>query len=233
MIEEDCQGVEVDSDSDTNTQELDEDITEAISQLLDEGDTGWSTETIVYHGSKHRSILLSGPIDETTANGICSQLHQLATESDDPIVMHINTPGGSVIDALAIYDVMKTIEAPVVAMVNGACFSAGLIIISGADLRLSMPNSAFFYHQPIMDSQEILSSEIVQTVVSSYQWSQKRLDTIIRERAGISKKQWKRDFEGRLSKHFGTKKALKYGIIDEILEYSVKPKLELARETDG
>lgn len=191
---------------------------------------GWNSDTIVYHGSSNRSIILSGVVDQRMADGVCSQIHQLSKEGDDPITVHINTPGGSVIDALAIYDLLRCVRAPIITIVNGACFSAGLIMVSAGDLRIATPKSAFFYHQPIMDSPDLFSTETVESAVQSYRWSQKHLDDVIRKRAGLSKKYWKKYFEGRVAKHFGSKRALKHGIIDEILEYADKPILELVRD---
>lgn len=208
-------------------QEEDELIQAMTLGLAQDSAPGWRSDHVVYHGSANRSILVSGEINQELADGITSQIHQLEKEGDEPITVHINTPGGSVVDGFAIYDLLKCVRAPIITMVTGACFSAGLIILAAGDLRLATPSSAFFYHQPIMDPGQIFSTETVDSALHSYKWSQKKLDATIRDRAGLSKRKWKKHFKDRISKHFDTKQALKYGIIDEVITYAEKPKLSL------
>lgn len=218
------------------TEPLDDEVTDeeldSFIQGLAPESPGWTSTTVVYHGKDTRSILLSGPVDQELADGICSQLYLLDRESKEPIMMHINTPGGSITDGLAIYDTIKCIRSPVIGIVSGACYSAGLIILAATDLRLATPSASFFYHQPIMNPQELNSTETVQHTVEMYRWSQKHMDKIIRKRANISKKKWKQEFEGRVAKHFACKEALKYNIIDEVMAYSKKPEIVLSGDEE-
>jgi ATP-dependent Clp protease protease subunit len=57
-----------------------------------------------------RSILLASEINQATAMAVVVELLNLAHESDEDITLYINSPGGSVSDGFAIYDVMNLIK---------------------------------------------------------------------------------------------------------------------------
>jgi len=64
--------------------------------------------------------------------------------------MYINSPGGQVTSALAIYDVMQYIRCPVSTVCIGMAASAGSLILQAgeAGMRFSLPNSKIMVHQP-------------------------------------------------------------------------------------
>ena len=79
-----------------------------------------------------RIVFLTGEINGDIANAVVAQL--LYLESQDPkkdIYMYINSPGGSVIDGLAIYDTMQYISCDVVTICIGLAASMGAFLLSG------------------------------------------------------------------------------------------------------
>jgi ATP-dependent Clp protease protease subunit len=100
---------------------------------------------------KERIIFLTGPFEDGMSSLICAQL--LFLESENPkkeIGMYINSPGGVVTSALAIYDTMQYIKCPVSTLCMGMAASAGsLILQAGAPgQRISLPNARIMLHQP-------------------------------------------------------------------------------------
>ena len=78
---------------------------------------------------KERIIFLNGPVDDTTASLVCSQL--LFLESENPtkdISMYINSPGGIVTSGLAIYDTMEYIRPDVSTVCMGQAASMGSLL---------------------------------------------------------------------------------------------------------
>lgn len=193
----------------------------------------WGPGNIVFYGPASRHLLLSGAVTPAMADTLCSQIQQLDAISHDPITMYINTLGGDVISALAIYDMLRVVQSPICTIVNGACFSAGLLILSAGDLRLATPSSLFYYHQVVMSPAEVISGDIFKSTSAFYDGLQTRFDHVLRKRAGMSRTKWKKYFEGQLSKHFNTKKALKYGFIDDQLDYATKPPFTPVGSDDG
>jgi len=100
---------------------------------------------------KDRIIFLGTQVDEHSANLIVAQL--LFLDSEDPkkdIFLYINSPGGSVTDALAIYDTMNYVKADVQTIGIGmAASAAAFLLSSGAKgKRFALPHSKVMIHQP-------------------------------------------------------------------------------------
>jgi len=99
-----------------------------------------------------RTIYLGTAIDNTVANAAVQQF--LALQFDDakkPITLYINSPGGSIVDGMAIYDVIKRSSCPVHAVVAGMAASMGAIILSGCTKgeRAILPHGEVLLHQPL------------------------------------------------------------------------------------
>ncbi len=170
---------------------------------------------------KDRIILLSGPIDDTVANSIVAQL--LFLESEDPdkdIHLYINSPGGSVYDGLAIYDTIQYIAPDVQTIGIGLQASMGAFLLSSGQKgkRYALPNARIMIHQPLGGAQgqateiEIQTKEILRI--------KRNLNEILSANTGQKlakiEKDTDRDF------FMSADEALKYGIIDQILQKSQK-----------
>jgi ATP-dependent Clp protease, protease subunit len=100
---------------------------------------------------KERIIFLTGPFNDEMATLIVAQL--LFLEADNPkkeINLYINSPGGVVTSALAIYDTMQFIRCPVVTLCTGQAASAGSLILTAGEpgMRFCLPNARVMLHQP-------------------------------------------------------------------------------------
>lgn len=101
---------------------------------------------------KDRIIMLSGEVNDITANLVVAQL--LFLESEDPdkdIYLYINSPGGSITSGMAIFDTMKYIKPDVCTICIGMAASMGAFLLSaGAQgKRYALPNSEIMIHQPL------------------------------------------------------------------------------------
>ncbi len=99
---------------------------------------------------QNRIVFLSGPIDDDVANTVIAQLLFLAYEDPNKdIKLYINSPGGSVSAALAIYDTMQYIQPDVSTICIGMAASAAALILACGEKgkRLSLPNSEILLHQ--------------------------------------------------------------------------------------
>ncbi|HEY5014515.1 MAG TPA: ATP-dependent Clp protease proteolytic subunit [Acidimicrobiia bacterium] len=98
-----------------------------------------------------RRVMLVGPIDPGSATLLCSQLLVLDAEAPtEPVVIYINSPGGSVDDGFAIYDTMRTMRAEVVTVCLGLAASmAQFVLCAGAPgRRYAHRYSRVLMHQP-------------------------------------------------------------------------------------
>jgi ATP-dependent Clp protease protease subunit len=99
---------------------------------------------------KSRTILLFGEINDKVARSITGQLVAMSAESDKPIRMFVNSPGGHVESGDTIFDVIRFVRAPVQIIGTGWVASAGALIFIAAkkENRLCLPNTRFMLHQP-------------------------------------------------------------------------------------
>ncbi|EHL65234.1 ATP-dependent Clp endopeptidase proteolytic subunit ClpP [Cloacibacillus evryensis] len=166
---------------------------------------------------KDRIIFLGTAIDDTVANLVVAQM--LFLESEDPdkdISLYINSPGGSVSAGLAIYDTMQYIRPNVSTICLGMAASMGAVLLTaGADgKRLALPNAKIMIHQPMGGMQgqasdiEIHAKEILKT--------REKLNEILAKhtRQPLDKIEADTDRDYYMS----AEEALKYGIVDKIIE---------------
>lgn len=103
-----------------------------------------------------RTILISDPVDHKLTAKVMSQLlfldHQ---DAEAPIKIFINSPGGSVYDGFAIYDMIRLVRPKVVIISAGLSASAATVIMLAAEKedRLALPNARIMIHQPSMQFQ--------------------------------------------------------------------------------
>ena len=100
---------------------------------------------------KERIVFLTGPVETNMCNVLIAQLLFLEAEnSETPISMYVNSPGGSVYDGLGVYDVMNYIKCPVHTYVTGMAASMGSFLAQAGEPghRYLMPRSITMIHQP-------------------------------------------------------------------------------------
>lgn len=119
-----------------------------------------------------RIIFVDGEVNPALASTVIAQL--LYLESEDPtkdIQMYINSPGGSVVDGLAIYDTMQYIKCDVSTIAMGLAASMGAVLLAGGTngKRFALPNAEIMIHQPLGGFQgqasdiEIHAKNIIET----------------------------------------------------------------------
>jgi ATP-dependent Clp protease protease subunit len=99
---------------------------------------------------KGRTVLVFGEIDMRLAERVSAQILAMAAESDKPIRMVINSPGGHVESGDTIHDMIRFAGPEVKVIGTGWVASAGAHIYLGAkkENRLCLPNTRFLLHQP-------------------------------------------------------------------------------------
>ena len=164
----------------------------------------------------HRTIMLSGEIREETALMISSALRALARESEEDIVMYIQSVGGLVSAGLGIYDTMQSIRCDVVTVASGMAASMGAFLLAAGakGKRLSLPNSDIMIHQPSGGAKGQATDIMIH---ANYITKKKKLlNEILAERTGQSLETITRDTER--DNFMTAQEALEYGLIDKIID---------------
>jgi len=100
---------------------------------------------------KDNIIFLQTPIDDTIASLICAQLVHLESENPEKdINIYINSPGGDITSAFAIYDTMQFIRNDIATICLGQAASAAAVLLAAGTKgkRLALPHSRILLHQP-------------------------------------------------------------------------------------
>ncbi|CAN5385888.1 ATP-dependent Clp endopeptidase proteolytic subunit ClpP [soil metagenome] len=162
---------------------------------------------------ERRIVFLRGPIEDTKADQLAAQLLVLDAESDDPVTMYIDSPGGSAAGMFALYDTMQLLRSPVHTTCVGIAASAGAFLLAtGSGTRSATPNARVMLHQPLGGAEGTAAD--IQIQAREFAFLRERMEQILSERTGKSVERihldTQRDFW--LSAH----EALRYGLIDEV-----------------
>ena len=162
-----------------------------------------------------RIIWCAGPVDDRMSTIVQAQLMFLDTLSDEDVIMHIDTPGGSVKSGLSIVDVMDYIKCDVATINTGIAASMGAILLGAGTKgkRASLRFSRTMIHQSSGGS----VGNIQDARIDFQEWEKinTTLFELLGKYCGKTTKQVIKD-AGR-DNWFSATEALKYGIVDEIV----------------
>ena len=186
-----------------------------IPTVIEKSSIGERAYDIYSRLLKNRIILLSGEINDDTANVVIAQLLYLDSISQEDISLYINSPGGSITSGMAIYDTMNFIKSDVSTICVGmaASMAAFLLSCGTKGKRYCLPNSEVMIHQPLggVNGQateiDIVAKRILQL--------RSKLNSILAKNTKKNLKQIEKDTDRDY--YMDSKTALEYGIIDKIL----------------
>lgn len=166
---------------------------------------------------KERIIFLGEPIDDHMANLVIAQLLFLSAEGPEKdIKIYINSPGGSVTAAMAIYDTMQYVKPDVATICIGQAASAAAVLLAAgtSGKRVSLPNSRVMIHQVMMEGLggpardvEIQTKEMLRV--------RNQINDILSKHTGQSLKKIEIDTDRDF--FMSAEEAKAYGLIDKVI----------------
>ncbi|MCP6718424.1 MAG: ATP-dependent Clp protease proteolytic subunit [Patescibacteria group bacterium] len=167
---------------------------------------------------KERIIFLGAPIIDTVANSIIAQMLFLA--SQDPkkdIQLYINSPGGILTSALAIYDTMEYVKCPVSTVCIGSAASGAAVLLgAGAKgKRFALPNSQILLHQVAVSG---ISGQAVEIEIAAKQIVKlkEQVNKILAEHTGQKLEKIEKDTDRDF--YLSAEDAKVYGLIDQVIK---------------
>ncbi|WP_433348833.1 ClpP family protease [Microtetraspora malaysiensis] len=166
---------------------------------------------------QQRTLLLTGEVDDEMAERVCAEMVLLASaDSERDIVLYINSPGGSVLAGLAIYDTMKLVPNDVVTVALGFAASMGQVLLASGThgKRISLAHSRIMMHQP---SAGIGGTAIDIAIQSeNLQYMKRQSEEILAAETGRTIEEISADSDR--DRWFTPEQARDYGMIDEIVD---------------
>ncbi|MDF1497745.1 MAG: ATP-dependent Clp protease proteolytic subunit [Patescibacteria group bacterium] len=188
-----------------------------IPTVIEKSSDGERAYDIYSRLLKDRIIFLGGPINDAVANTVIAQLLFLEKQDEkSDIMIYINSPGGVVTSALAVYDTMNYVKCDVSTVCIGmAASAASLLLSSGAKKkRLALPNAEIMIHQ-VMGGAEGQASDI-EISARHILKIKERLNKIIAKNTNQSLDKIEKDSDRDF--YMNVEEAKKYGIIDKIVK---------------
>ncbi len=170
---------------------------------------------------KDRIIFLGTDVNQHTANLVVAQM--LFLENEDPkkdIKFYINSPGGSVYDAFAIYDTMQHVQCDIQTVGIGVQASAAAFLLSSGTKgkRFLLPHATVMIHQPSAGTRgKVTDMEID---LKEGLRLKHLLNQILSKNTGQTVK--KIELDAERDYWMSAEEAKKYGVVDKVLNKSVK-----------
>ena len=167
---------------------------------------------------KDRIIFLGEEVNDVSASLVVAEL--LFLEAEDPgkdIQLYINSPGGSVIAGMAIYDTMQYIKCDVSTICLGMAASMGAFLLAGGTKgkRFALPNSTIMIHQPSGGAQGQATE--IQIVADHIAKTKRTLNEILAANTGQPLEVVEKDTDR--DNYMSAEEALAYGLIDGVVTH--------------
>lgn len=187
-----------------------------IPTVLEKSATGERAYDLYSRLLKDRIIFLGEDVNEHSMNLCIMQMLFLDREdAHAPIELYINSPGGSVVDGLALYDVMHTISAPVNTTCVGTAASMGAVLLTGGTgTRSALPHSRIMIHQVSSGYRGTAADINIQVKETNKLYEQ--LLEILASKSGQTVKKLRNDCDRDY--YMSAEEAKAYGLIDAVIE---------------
>lgn len=164
---------------------------------------------------KTRTILISGEINKELAERVVRQLIILETESDEPIYVFIDSPGGDADAGYAIFDMIRFVKPEVFTIGMGLVASAGALILLAADKehRVATPNSHYLIHQPLSGMRGVATD--IEIHAREIERMKARINKLISEETGQKIKKVEKDTDRDF--WMNADEAKEYGLVSRIV----------------
>lgn len=187
-----------------------------IPTIIEKTNQGERAYDIYSRLLKNRIIILSGEINDDTANLVIAELLYLDSLNNNDIQLYINSPGGSITSGMAIYDTINFIKSDVSTTCLGMAASMGAFLLSCGKKgkRYCLPNSEVMIHQPLggVTGQATEIDIAAKRIINL----RKKLNTILSKNTNKSLKRIEKDTDRDY--YMSSYEALDYGIIDKVIE---------------
>lgn len=139
------------------------------------------------------------------------------------VTLRINSGGGSMIEGLAMFDLIRNSEAEVTGIVEGMAASMAGVLLQACDKRVMTANSRLMIHRA--SAGVAGDADALEAMVSLLRQEEEKIVAVYSQRSGKDAEEVKTWMQSGIDKWMDAKEALKLGLIDEIAPTASKAKL--------
>ncbi len=173
-----------------------------------------------------RIVFLGVQVDDASADDVMAQLLVLESiDTESPITMYINSPGGSFTALTAIYDTMQYIKPQIQTVCLGQAASAAVVLLAAGSpgRRLALPNARLLIHQPALEGIQGQASDVAIMADEIERMNEWLINTLAKH-SGTPAEKIEKDIAR--DKILTAQQAKEYGLVDQVL---VSRKSELTK----
>ncbi len=168
----------------------------------------------------NRKIFIEGEIDADTACDFVKKVMLLNSEdSQKPIDVLINSPGGEINSGMLMYDVIQASKAPIRLFCIGKAYSMGAVLFAcGNHGRYMLPHGELMIHEPFLGGRVGGNSSSIKSISDSLLETKKKMNKILAKHTGKSEKAIEK--ASNHDHYFSPEESVAFGLCDEIIDFS-------------
>ena len=166
-----------------------------------------------------RKVFIEGEINAETACEFIKKIMILNEEdSNRPIDIFINSPGGCINSGMLIYDVIQASKAPIRTFCIGRAYSMGAVLLAcGNHGRYILPHGEEMIHEPLLGNRVGGNSSSIKSISESLLETKRKMNMILAKHTGQSEESV--EAATGYDHYFDPEESLKFGLVDEIVDF--------------
>ena len=166
-----------------------------------------------------RKVFVEGEINAETACEFVKKILLLnAEDSNKPIDVLINSPGGCINSGMLMYDVIQASKAPIRTYCIGRAYSMGATLLAcGNHGRFILPHGEVMIHEPLLGNRVGGNSSSIKSISESLLETKRKMNPILAKHTGQSEQAVEEATS--FAHYFDPEESLKFGLVDEIVDF--------------
>ena len=168
-----------------------------------------------------RKVFIEGEITPESACEFIKKIMILNEEdSNKPIDVLINSPGGEINSGLMMYDVIQTSKAPIRMFCIGRAYSMGAVLFAcGKHGRYMLPNSELMLHEPLLGNRVGGNSSSIKSISESLLETKKKMNQILSKHTGKSEEEVEKATS--YDHYYSPEESKEFGLCDQIVVFNM------------
>lgn len=168
-----------------------------------------------------RKVFIEGEIDSEAACEFIKKIMILnAEDSNKPIDVLINSPGGEINSGMVMYDVIQASKAPIRMFCIGRAYSMGAVLFAcGNHGRYMLPHGELMLHEPLLGNRVGGNSSSIKSISESLLETKRKMNQILAKHTGKSEKEVEKATS--YDHYYSPKESIEFGLCDKIVDFNM------------